>query len=197
MYRYLLPLIACCYFNLSACQSLKSFVPSGEDWNLIMAQPQEDAQASGQSEMAAPQDNNDDDSPMVHVTPNDYASWARGYRKELESQGEEAVLMSELPQLIECRREDESPAEYAQRYTETMNEMIQRGVSILNDQTTHDVAPNRFHIAGRDFDVGPESGITKKEYREFSELLGDSDLDYADIPERFKRFEVVKPHSEV
>lgn len=141
-------------------------------------------------------DDDDDDSLMVHTTEVDYAGHARKHREELLAEGKEVVLMSELSTLIPCR-EGESAGDYVNRYADGMNDMIRRGVYILSDQITHDVAPGGFHIDGHDFDVGPESGVTKKEYREFSELLGRGDLSYDDIPQRFKKFEVEKPHSEV
>lgn len=42
-------------------------------------------------------------------------------------------------------------------------------MQILNAQTTADTAPNVASIGGHDFEIGPVSGITKKEYREFED----------------------------
>lgn len=128
-----------------------------------------------------------DDSPMVYCTPVDYASSAKRERDELRNQGEEAVLMSEISSLIP-RRDGESDGDYAKRYSDGMNDMIRRSVLILNDKTTHECQPNFFYIDGHGFDVGPNSGITKKEYREFDEWTVE-DVSYADIPERFLKYE--------
>lgn len=132
---------------------------------------------------------NDDDNPMVHTKPVDYASWAPKRKQELLAQGEEAILMSQLPSLVP-RKENESGAEYAKRYSDKMNELIREGVSILNDHTTHETAPDIFSVDGHEFDVGPHSGITKKEYREFSNFIGGEEaVTYADVPERFLKYE--------
>lgn len=130
----------------------------------------------------------DEDGPMIYVERKDYAASAQKYRKELLEQGEEVVLQSELPSLIPCK-EGESAGDYAKRYSDGMNEMIRRGVYILNDETTHDVVPNVFVVDGREFDVSERSGITKREYREFSDLTAGGGIKYADIPEKFLRFE--------
>ncbi|KAF2722585.1 hypothetical protein K431DRAFT_302437 [Polychaeton citri CBS 116435] len=152
----------------------------------MSAQEQE---SSGNRQMQTAQSREDDDEPMVHCVPADYASSAKKHLEELRSQGKEAILMSELPGQIP-RRDNESGSDYAARYSESMNNLIRRGVHILNDQSTHNVAPDRFRIEGHDFDVGPDSGITKGAYRGFSQLTGRKGVTYADIPEEFLKFEV-------
>ena len=73
-----------------------------------------------------------------------------------------------------------------------MNGMIRRSVQILNDQKMHDVTPGLFEVCGHGFDIGPGLGITKGEYREFSNRMGGEDVKYGDFPERFKKFEVAE-----
>ena len=136
-------------------------------------------------------DDSDDDALMVHVTPADNAITAPVERDRLRSEGQEAYLMSEIPTLIP-RREGEAGGDYAKRYSEYMNSLIARGVSILADNVTHNAAPNAFTVDGHTFDVGPHSGITKKEYREFGDWLASEGASYSEVPERFKRFEVAE-----
>ena len=178
---------------MTACQSQPLLALTSKHSNFAMAQTQ--SPATVQSQMVAQQENYNDDSPMVHTTEADYATWAPKYKAELLAEGKEAVLESELKTLIPSR-EGEDPAEYTKRYVKGHNDMISRGVAILNDMTTHDVAPGEFHIDGHEFDVGPESGIMKREYREFGEYVRE-DVSYADIPKRFLKFEVTKPHEEM
>ena len=131
---------------------------------------------------------------MVYRTPKDYRTSALRQREVLQAEGKVVILQSELPSHIP-RQPDEPGADYAKRFTETMNGMIRRGVMILNDQTTADVSPDVFGIGGHEFDVGPKSGITKKEYREFSDWMGSDEAEekgYEGVPERFRRFEVIK-----
>lgn len=176
-------------------QSIEDTLPT--DQLDIMAQPQQQADqvAESKTQEVRPDeqpDEDDDNAPMVHYIPKDYRSWAFAERETLQSQGEEVVLMSELPTLIP-REPDESGTEYVRRYTNKMNEMIRRGVSILNDQCNGDVAPNLFTVGGHDFDVGPESGITKRQYREFGEWIGSEEAGekgYEGVPRRFLKFEV-------
>lgn len=130
---------------------------------------------------------------MIHKVPKDYRTSALRDRARLEAEGQEGILQSELPSHIR-RQPDESDEEYTKRFADMMNSMIQRGVHILNDKTTHDVAPNSFIVHGREFNVGPESGITKGEYREFSRWMGSKAgaEGYEGVPEEFRKFEVRK-----
>jgi hypothetical protein len=144
---------------------------------------------------ASPHDSDDD--PMVYETPRDYASWARQHRQELLASGtkpEDVILESEVRDHVPLR-EGESDIEYTQRYVETMNGMIQRGVMILNDQCTADVVAHGFGFKdGRRFDLGPGSGVTKGMFRDFGQWF-DERVDVGGeagvVPERFRRFEVV------
>ncbi|KAK5168997.1 uncharacterized protein LTR77_006306 [Saxophila tyrrhenica] len=136
-------------------------------------------------------ENEDDDAPMVHTTPSDHATWAPKEVERLRSEGKEAMLMREIPSQIP-REEGESGADYAKRFSEYMNNLIRRGVSIMDDQITHNAAPNQFTIGEHEFDVGPHSGITKREYREFGDYLFSEGATYDGIPERFLKFEVPK-----
>lgn len=150
-----------------------------------------------------------DDEPMVYITPRDYASFARERRAQLLSEGvdpKSIVFMSEIQNYLPSRAEDESPADYTKRYVDMMNSMIHRGVQILNDECTANVKPSGFGLAdGRQFDLGPKSGATKREYRDFGEWWDcvthtDNDGDdeeeetkqrQVDIPKRFQKFEIV------
>lgn len=160
-------------------------VPSSSETHAEHAQP-----------VAAAYDD-DDDAPMVHKTPADYRSWALEERKKLQAEGHEVVLQSEVGSLVR-REPDEAPADYAKRYVEAMNAMIGRGVMILNDVTTANVRPDKATIGGRKFDIGSGSGITKKEYREFSEWVdsfkdvGEDDIPGVAVPEKFRKFEIPK-----
>lgn len=110
------------------------------------------------------------------------------------ARGEEAILQSEVP-LYVPKVEGEAPADYAKRYSDTMNSMIRRGVSILNDQCTADVVPDGFSAGGRHFRLGPNDGVTKGEYRDFENWFSSLDHERVDreglvVPERFRRWEV-------
>lgn len=115
-------------------------------------------------------------------------------RPKLQAEGHEVVLQSEV--FSTPRLPAESDAQYAKRISETMNDMIRRGVMILNDQCTADVAPDFFSIKNHSFDVGPKSGITKKEYREFNEWIDsvweaeEAGIEDVSVPEKFRNFEV-------
>ncbi len=152
----------------------------------------------------------DDNEPMVHVTPSDNATWAPKEKEKLISKGKESVLMSELPGLVGPKRDDETGADYAKRYSNYLNDLIRRGVSVLGDTITHNSAPNGATIDDHEFDIGPNSGITKKvslalknrsddvlirglqEYREFGDWMSGEGASYSDTPERFLKFEVPK-----
>lgn len=135
-----------------------------------------------------------DDELLVHETPRDYATAARQERDRLIAEGEDpdtVVLSSELYNRV-LRREDESSEDFVKRYAEELNAMIGRSVKILNDQCVADVVPDGFGAAGgRYFDLGPESGVTKREYREFNQWFSEwseaGQLD--DVPEKWAKFE--------
>ncbi|CAL5871611.1 uncharacterized protein PFLUO_LOCUS5864 [Penicillium psychrofluorescens] len=148
--------------------------------------------AQGHGEDGVPHDS--DDEPMVYETPQDYATLARQERDRLIFEGEDpdsVIFQSELRNHI-LRREGESAAELAKRCSETINAMISRGVTILNDQSTTDVEASGFTTAdGRFFDLGPGSGATKGEFREFSQWF--SEMSEAgqmhEVPEKWLKFE--------
>lgn len=135
-----------------------------------------------------------DDEPMVYVTPRDYATLARQNRDRLIAEGADpgtVILQSEVENHIP-RREGESIGDFTKRYAETMKSMIRGGVSILNDWCTADVVPSGFGIpGGRMFDLGPATGVTKGEYREFSQWH--STVSEAgqmqEVPEKWLKFE--------
>ncbi|KAK6004237.1 hypothetical protein QM012_009087 [Aureobasidium pullulans] len=138
-----------------------------------------------------------DDEPMVYKTPKDYATSARQSREHLIAQGSDPstiILLSELPNHIQPRQENESLDDFAKRYSQTMNAMIKKGTRILNDQCTADVVASVFGTAdGRVFDLGSGSGATKKEFREFGEWfkgipkMGQKVM--VEVPERWLKFE--------
>lgn len=91
---------------------------------------------------------------MVYEKRKDYATLARQSRDHLITEGvdpDSIIFQSDLRNRI-LRREDESPADFAKRYVETINAMIGRGITILNDQCTIQVVASRFRTAdGRMF----------------------------------------------
>jgi hypothetical protein len=135
-----------------------------------------------------------DDEPMVYETPRDYATSARQERDRLIDEGanpDSIIFQSELRNHI-LRQEGESSADFAKRYVNTINAMVGRGVSILNDQCTTDVVASGFRTAdGRFFDLGPGSGATKREFREFGQWF--SEMSEAgqmyEVPEKWLKFE--------
>ncbi|KAJ9194966.1 hypothetical protein DTO166G4_6087 [Paecilomyces variotii] len=135
-----------------------------------------------------------DDEPMVYETPQDYATSARQERDRLIAEGADpnsVILQSELRNHI-LRQEGESSADFAKRYAETMKGMIDRGVSILNDQCIADVVASGFRTAdGRFFDLGPGSGATKREFREFSQWFPEMSEEgrIHEVPEKWLKFE--------
>ncbi|GAD92480.1 hypothetical protein PVAR5_1072 [Paecilomyces variotii No. 5] len=137
---------------------------------------------------------NSDDEPMVYETPRDYATSARQERARLIAEGadpDSVILQSEVRNHIQ-RQEGESPADFTKRYVATTKDMINSGVSILNDQCTADVVASGFRTPdGRFFDLGPGSGATKGEFREFSQWF--SEMAEAgqlhEVPERWLKFE--------
>ncbi|KNG84344.1 hypothetical protein ANOM_009499 [Aspergillus nomiae NRRL 13137] len=140
----------------------------------------------------APHDS--DDEPMVYEIPHDYAVSARQERDHLLAAGvspDSVILQSEIGNQIP-QVEGESPADFAKRYAETMNDMIAHGVCILNDQCIADAVPSGFEtIDGKFFDLGPGSGATKGEFREFSRWF-DETLEAGqmhEVPEKWLKFE--------
>lgn len=135
-----------------------------------------------------------DDEPMVYKTPYDYATSARKQRDRLIAEGadpDSVILQSEVRKYI-VRRDGEPPNEFAKRYCEEINAMISRGISILNDQCTANVVASVFRTSdGRNFDLGPGSGATKREFREFSQWFSQiSDNGKVDeVPEKWAKFE--------
>lgn len=134
-----------------------------------------------------------DEEPMVYEYYMDYATSALQNRDNLIAEGvdpDSIIFQSDLRNRI-LRREGESPAEFAKRYVETVNAMIQRGITILNDQCTTQVMASGFRTADRRvFDLGPESGATKGEFREFSQWF--SEISKArqvhQVPEKWFKF---------
>lgn len=151
--------------------------------------------AQGHGDDGVPHDS--DDEPMVYETPRDYAASARKERDRLIAEGVDpgsVIFQSEIRNHV-LRREGESSADFAadfaNRYAETMNAMSGRGVFILNDQCTADVVGSGFYTAdGRYFDLGPGSGATKGEFREFSQWWEKSEEEQMhEVPEKWLKFE--------
>jgi hypothetical protein len=150
--------------------------------HLIATQNQPDSSAN----------HNSDDEPMVHTTPRDYATWARLERERLIAEGTDpknVMLQSE----VFTRQQGETPEEMAQRISSTMEDARGRGVVILNDMCVADVKPDTFQVGGRRFDLGPKSGVTRGEYRDFGEWFnraaGKSNKLLEQVPEKFRKFE--------
>lgn len=148
--------------------------------------------AQGRIDGGDPHDS--DDEPMVYETLHDYATSARQTRDRLIAKGadpDSVIFESELHNHIP-RREGESPADSSKRYNETINAMRGRGVVLLNDECTADVRASGFNTAdGRFFDLGPGSGVTKGEFRQFSQWfskIAKVGQTY-EVPEKWSRFE--------
>lgn len=135
-----------------------------------------------------------DDEPMVYSTRKDYAAWARQTRDQLIADGvdpDSIILQSNLRNHVP-QQEGESHDDYRKRYVETINDMIRRGIKILNDQCTTEVKASVFGIAdGRRFDLGPRSSVTKGEFREFSEWFSNATRagQVHEVPEKWLKFE--------
>jgi hypothetical protein len=133
-----------------------------------------------------------DDEPMVYETPQDYATSAREERDRLIAGGaapDSVILQSEFQRLVP-RHDGEPPEDFTQRYVKTMMDMIGRGVIILNDDAVADVAPDSFVSPdGRTFDLGPQSGATKGEYREFTEWFAQLSDAGGEVPVKWLKFE--------
>ncbi|RAO72316.1 uncharacterized protein BHQ10_008328 [Talaromyces amestolkiae] len=141
------------------------------------------------------QSHDSDDEPMVYVTSKDYATIARQTRDRLIAEGadpDSVIFQSDLPKIIQ-RQEGESRTDFAKRFSATMNDMIKRGVLILNDTCTADVVASGFRFrGGRRFDLGPRSGATKREFREFSKWFSDNANtgEVPEVPEKWLKFEM-------
>ncbi|OAG07644.1 uncharacterized protein CC84DRAFT_1163767 [Paraphaeosphaeria sporulosa] len=157
-----------------------------------MSEQASPSQTQGPQNSSAPHDSDSD--PMVYITPRDYASSARQSRSQHIAEGADPasiILQSELSTRIP-RHENESPADYVKRYSETMNAMIRSGVKILNDECIADQVPDTFSAGGKVFDLGPGSGATKGEYREFGEWFEEAcgrGGELGEVPARWRRFE--------
>lgn len=144
----------------------------------------------------------DDDEPMVYDTPRDYATYVRQERDWLISMGadpESIVFQSELCKHVPRRQDDEADAEYAKRFSNKMNEMIKQGTLILNDVATMDgVASGHGVPKGRFFDLGPESGATKGEFKAFEKWWFEiyQSEEPVEVPERWLKFERAKMHED-
>lgn len=166
-----------------------------------MSSPDPPSQTSGfgsQNPKTSEPTKDPDSEPMVYKTPQDYATRAREERSRRIAEGADPasiILQSELYTRIP-REENEDRIAYVQRYCETMNAMIRSGVVILNDRITADVLPDSFSTAdGRQFDLGPGSGATKGEYREFGEWFTRvcDEGEMGEVPERWRKFEKPAP----
>ena len=156
-------------------------------------------QSHAEEQSAQDDENNDaprdsDDELMIYETPRDYASWARQERERLIANGTDpdmVMLQSEVGNHIP-RGEGETAAEFVHRYSKAMNAMIARGVIILNDQCTADVVASSFFAGdGRLFDLGPGSGATKGEFREFNQWFSENSEagTVPEVPEKWKKFQ--------
>lgn len=136
-----------------------------------------------------------DDEPMVHETRKDYGPSARAWRDKLIADGADpdsiifaSTLRNQIP-----RREGESSADFEKRFVKTMFDMKKRGITVLNDQWTTEIVASTFGMAGgRRFDLGPGSGVTKREFREFSEWWAEAakaGQKVHEVPEKWLKFE--------
>jgi len=129
----------------------------------------------------------DGNSPMVHEQLVDYSIAARRRKAELLSEGKEAVLKSELSALIP-RTDGESDEEFDVRRRSVINDMIRQDVRILDDEIQEEVATYLLGMDRYSFNVGPESGITKKEYWEFWDWFNMPYASGDNIPPRFSKY---------
>jgi hypothetical protein len=132
---------------------------------------------------------------MVHFTPIDFAATARAERDRLVAQGTDPgsiIFMSEFSQRFP-QQEGESNRDFSHRRSTTMQAMVADDVVILNDQGTGNRVPDVFPSKdGRTFDLGPNSGVTKGEYREFTKWFyqvwrAEAGPEY-EVPERWLKF---------
>jgi hypothetical protein len=133
-----------------------------------------------------------DDEPMVHSTPRDYKTWARQERERMIAEGtdpKDVMMQSEVFR----HQPGETPEEMTKRIKATFKEVRSRGVMVLNDMCVADVKPDTFQIGGRRFVLGPKSGVTKGEYRQFGEwfarMAEQGDELREEVPEKFLKFE--------
>lgn len=132
---------------------------------------------------------------MVHFTPIDFAAVAREERDRLIAQGtdpDSIIFMSEFSRRFP-QQESESNQNFSHRRSTTMKAMVADNVTILNDQGNGNRVPDRFPSKdGRYFDLGPESGVTKGEYREFTEwfykVWRAEEGQVYEVPERWLKF---------
>ncbi|KUL88334.1 hypothetical protein ZTR_05025 [Talaromyces verruculosus] len=136
-----------------------------------------------------------DDEPMVHETREDYGPSARAWRDQLIADGADpesiifqSTLRNQMPRL-----EGESSADFEKRCVKTMFDMKKRGITVLNDQWTTVIVASTFVMAGgRRFDLGPGSGVTKREFREFREWCAEvakAGEKVPEVPERWLKYE--------
>lgn len=135
-----------------------------------------------------------DDELMVHETRKDYGPSARAWRDQLIADGvdpESIIFASDLRNQIP-RQEGESSTDFEKRYAKSMFDMIKRGITVLNDQWTTEIVASTFVMAGgRRFDLGPGSGVTKREFREFHEWFSEAARakQVYEVPEKWAKFE--------
>lgn len=136
-----------------------------------------------------------DDEPMIYDFPRDYGSEARQQREDLLSEGadpDSIILISDLHNKMPPRGEDESVDQYTKRFAETWKAMSQSGIHVLNDDMKGDSVPTGFNTPdGRAFDLGPNSGATKGEYRAFCQWFQKASLadNVGEVPEKWQKFE--------
>ena len=168
-------------------------------WRMSTSEAQRQHQSDEEEQSTEKYEDNDtphdsDDELMVYETPRDYGSWARQERDRRVASGTDSdmvILQSEVRDHVP-RQDGESAAEYVKRYSNTMNSMIRRGVVILNDQCTADVVASSFSTGdGRCFDLGPGSGATKGEFREFGRWFFEITKagTIPEVPEKWKKFQ--------
>jgi len=140
-----------------------------------------------------------DNEPMVYVTPVDYANEARQERDRLVAEGvdpDSIILMSEVENHVPQREDRQSSVDLAASWVETLRAMTGQGITILNDQSTADVVPGGYVTPdGRYFDLGPGSGATKGEYREFVQWWerASAASEPEDVPLKWLKFEKPPP----
>jgi len=155
----------------------------------------------------------DDDEPMIYSIPIDFAAFAREERERLIADGAspDAVVFEYQVADYVPHVKGETPEEYAARYVHTYNDMMERGlvVEFYKGWAAEEVWPQQETPDGRVFDLGPETGITRGEFREISEWFereweqlwemreGEGAVEWGTpffdaIPEKWLRFERVR-----
>ncbi|KAF3387955.1 hypothetical protein DPV78_012189 [Talaromyces pinophilus] len=111
-----------------------------------------------------------DDEPMVHETRKDYGPSARAWRDQLIATALILSLSSsKAPYAIKCHDKKASPL-----------------------PTLKSVASTFVMAGGRRFDLGPGSGVTKREFREFREWCAEvvkAGEKVHEVPERWLKYE--------